>query len=64
MLSHISQPLADRQSSKPKVDVRKIRQYIQDFGDVVFPVETMEEVLELVDWQEREIERLRASLDT
>jgi hypothetical protein len=59
MLQHISQPLADRLSSKPKVDVRKIRQYIQDFGDVVFPVETMEEVLELVDWQEREIERLR-----
>jgi ribosomal protein L18E len=64
MLQHISQTLADRQSGKPKVDVRKIRRYIQDFGDVVFPVETMEEVLELVDWQEREIERLRASLDT
>jgi hypothetical protein len=64
MLQHISQPLADRLSGKPKVDVRKIRQYIQDFGDVVFPVETMEEVLELVEWMERENERLRATLDT
>jgi ABC-type Fe3+-hydroxamate transport system substrate-binding protein len=59
MLSHISQPLADRQSSKPKVDIQKIRQWIRDFGDVVFPVETMEEVLELVEWYEKEIERLR-----
>jgi hypothetical protein len=59
MLSHISQPLADRMSSKPKVDIQKIRQYIQDFGDALFPVETMEEMLELVEWYEKEIERLR-----
>jgi hypothetical protein len=64
MLQHISQPLADRLSSKPKVDIQKIRQYIQDFGDALFPVETMEEMLELVEWYEKEIERLRASLDT
>jgi hypothetical protein len=64
MLQHISQTLADLQSSKPKVDITKIRRYIQDFGDVVFPVETMEEVLELVEWLERENERLRATLDT
>jgi hypothetical protein len=59
MLQHISQTLADRQSGKPKVDIQKIRQYIQDFGDALFPVETMEEMLELVEWLERENERLR-----
>jgi predicted Rossmann fold nucleotide-binding protein DprA/Smf involved in DNA uptake len=59
MLQHISQPLADRLSSKPKVDTQKMRQWIRDFGDVKFTAETMEEVLELVEWQEREIERLR-----
>jgi hypothetical protein len=64
MLSHISQPLADRLSSKPKVDIQKIRQWIRDFGDVKFTAETVEEILELVEWQEREIERLRTTLDT
>lgn len=64
MLQHISQTLADRQSGKPKVDITKIEQVIRDNYDTRFLSETVEELIELIRWQEKEIERLRATLDT
>jgi hypothetical protein len=59
VLSHISQPVQDILHQKPKVDITKIEQVIRDNYDTRFLSETVEELIELIRWQEKEIERLR-----
>lgn len=56
-VTHISQSVNDILNHKPHVDTGRIAQAIQDEPNIMFLPETMEEVLELVRWLEKENEK-------